>query len=166
MIELSERHIAEFWHRSHASVDGLWFMKIEEKYGFDAALAIDNEVWKVLPKIQARMVKSMAELEVGIDGLFEGLTTKLGLEGYAFETERAVDGRGFTVTLNTCPWHDLMIKSGRQALSPRIGTLICNIENSVWAAEFGEDILFEAGDQICGGSESCKLIFRNTANEH
>ncbi|GAF84732.1 unnamed protein product, partial [marine sediment metagenome] len=60
MIELSNRQIAEFWHRSYASVDGLWFMRVEERYGFDAALDIDNEVWKVLPKIQARMLKSMA----------------------------------------------------------------------------------------------------------
>ena len=145
-------------------MDGLWFMKVEEKYGFDLTLDIDEEVWKVLPKIQARLIKSMAELEVGIDGLFEGLTTKLGLEGYAFDVEKAGDGSGFTITLNTCPWHDLMIKSGRGALSDRIGTLICNIENTVWAAEFGEGIRFELGDQICGGSESCKLLFRDAAS--
>jgi hypothetical protein len=40
MIELSDKQIAEFWHRSYTSVDGLWFMKVEEKHGFDLALDI------------------------------------------------------------------------------------------------------------------------------
>jgi hypothetical protein len=159
MIELSREQIAEFWHRSYTSVDGLWFMKVEEKYGFDVALDIDDEVWKVLPKLQARMIKSMGGLGEGIDGLFEGLTTKLSLEGFAFETERDADGTGFTITLGTCPWHDLMVKSGREALSERVGTLICNTENTVWASEFGEGIRFELGDQICARASSCRLWF-------
>jgi hypothetical protein len=157
MIELSKEQIAEFWHRSYASVDGLWFMKVEEKYGFDIALDIDEEVWTVLPKIQARMIKSMAGLENGIDGLFDGLTTRLSIEGFILETEKAGDGGGFTITLSRCPWHDLMVKSGREALSERIGTLICNIEYSVWVSEGG--IRFELGDQICAGAASCRLRF-------
>jgi hypothetical protein len=159
MIELSKEQIAEFWHRSYASVDGLWFMKVEEKYGFDIALDIDEEVWTVLPKIQARMIKSMAGLENGIDGLFDGLTTRLSIEGFILETEKAGDGGGFTITLSRCPWHDLMVKSGREALSERIGTLICNIEYSVWVSEFGGGIRFELGDQICAGAASCRLRF-------
>jgi hypothetical protein len=30
-------------------------MKVKEKYGFDSTLDVDNEVWKVMTKIQARM---------------------------------------------------------------------------------------------------------------
>ena len=94
MIELSSKQIAEFWHRSYASVDGLWFMKVEEKYGFDAALDVDNEVWKVLPKMQARMMKSMGGTGDGIDGLFECLTTKLNLEGFKFEAKKTGNDDG------------------------------------------------------------------------
>jgi len=159
MIELSNRQIAEFWHRSYASVDGLWFMRVEERYGFDAALDIDNEVWKVLPKIQARMMKSMVGVDKGIDALFECLTTKLSLEDFTFKAERAGDGGGFRIVISKCPWHDLMVKSGREELSGKVGTLICNTENSVWASEFGDDIHFELGDQICEGCASCILKF-------
>jgi hypothetical protein len=59
MIQLTPEQIAEYYHRSYTVVDGLWFMKIEEKYGFDAALDIDKEVWKVFPKMQARLLKSL-----------------------------------------------------------------------------------------------------------
>ena len=57
MINLTDVQIAEYYHRSFSVVDGLWFMKIEERYGFEAALDIDSEVWKVVPKIQARKLK-------------------------------------------------------------------------------------------------------------
>ncbi|MBM3155971.1 MAG: hypothetical protein FJ004_01640 [Chloroflexi bacterium] len=159
MIELNQKQIAEFFHRSYTAVDGLWFMKIEEKYGFDVALDIDNEVWKVFPKIQARMLKSMGKLGTGMDALFEALTTRLKLEGFAFETEKL--DNGFRIIINECPWHNLMVKSKREALSGRVGTLICNTENRAWASEFGEDIKFELKHQICTGSKSCILQFRS-----
>ena len=159
MVELSDKQIAEYWHRSYRTADGLWFMKVEEKYGFDMALDIDDEVWKVFPKIQARMIKSMGGLEKGIDGLFEAVTTKLSLEGFTFGAERDGDGGGFRIVISECPWHDIMITAGREGLSGKVGTLICNSEYSIWASEFGDDIRFELSDQICEGCKSCILKF-------
>lgn len=156
---MNDKQIADFYHRSYTAVDGLWFMKVEEKFGFDAALTIDHEVWKVLPKIQARMLKSMAKLEKGMRALFEGVTTKLTLEGFTFRADRAEGDRGFRVTIDRCPWHELMVKSERKHLSEKVGTLICKAEYLAWASEFDEDIRFELEGQICGGSESCGLRF-------
>lgn len=159
MIELSPEQIAEFFHRSYNAVDGLWFMKVEERYGFDTALDIDNEVWKVFPKIQARLLKSMGKLDKGVQALFECLTTKLSLEDFQFEADE-VNDNGFTIVIHECPWHNLMLKSGREKFSGKVGTLICNNEYSAWASEFGEDIKFELGEQICEGSPTCVLRFR------
>jgi len=53
-----------------------------------------------------------------------------------------------------------MIGSGRIEFSERVGSLICNTENSVWAAEFGDDITFELIEQICKGGKECVLRFR------
>jgi hypothetical protein len=55
MLKLTDRQIADYFHRSYTAVDGLWFMKVEAACGFDTALDIDTGVWKVMPKIQARM---------------------------------------------------------------------------------------------------------------
>jgi len=103
MIPLNEGQIAEFWHNSYAKVDGLWCMKVEEKYGFHEALNIDNEVWKVLPKIQARMLKSMAGVSNGIEALFECLTTKLNLEGFHFKAAKSSDVTAFKIVRRKCP---------------------------------------------------------------
>ncbi len=162
MIRLSDKQIEEYFHRSYTTVDGLWFMKIEEKYGFDVALDIDNEVWKVMPKIQARFLKSLGRMGDGIDRLFECLTTRLSLEGYELKADKTGSGDGFKITISVCPWHNLMIKSGREKLSSKIGTLICNTEYSVWASEFGSNIKYELKNQICKGSQHCIVRFYST----
>jgi hypothetical protein len=156
MKGLTDKQIGEYFRRSYTAADGLWFVKVEEKYGFDAALEIDDRVWKVLPKIQARMLKSMLHLDNGLEGLFEGVTARLSLEGFEFKAEK--DNDCLNVSIKRCPWHELMIKSGREHLSKKVSSLICREENSAWASEFG-DIRFDLDEQICNGSERCILRF-------
>ena len=134
MTDLTDEQKTEYFRRSYTAVDGLWFMKVEEKLGFDEALRLDEAVWKVLPKIQARALKGMMHLEGGLQGLQQALSARLALEGFDYEMEKREDG--FAVIVKRCPWHDLMIKSGRGELSERVSDLICRVENSVWASEF------------------------------
>ncbi len=158
MIELTDKQAAEFFRRSYTAADGLWFVKVEEKYGFDAALDIDAAVWEILPKIQARMLKSVSGCHSGMQALLECLTTKLFLEGFVFEAEKRGDDN-FDIVIRHCPWHELLLKSNRGQLSARIGDVICRSEYKIWAAEFGEDICFEIGERICQGSPHCILRF-------
>ena len=160
MIELSDKDISSYFQRSYTAVDGLWFMKLEEREGFEAALDVDDEVWKILAKIQARTLKSFSRLEHGVDALFECLTTKLYLEKYLYSTERFTDGSGFMVIIGECPWYDMMVKSNRQHLAGKIGARICRTEYSVWAHEFDGNIEFEMNDFLCDGDRNCIMKFR------
>ncbi|MEI8004204.1 MAG: DUF6125 family protein, partial [Methanothrix sp.] len=134
MTDLTDEQKAEYFRRSYTAADGLWFMKVEERLGFEEALRMDEAVWKVMPKIQGRTLKRMMHLECGLQGLEEALSARLALEGFDYEMERREDG--FAVIVKRCPWHDRMIKSGRGNLSERVSDLICRAENSVWASEF------------------------------
>jgi hypothetical protein len=69
---------------------------------------------------------------------------------------------GFKITISDCPWHNKMLKSGREELSGRVGSLICNTEYSVWASEFGDSIKFQLKEQICEGAPCCVLHFHST----
>lgn len=157
-MELSQEQTAEFFRRSYTAIDGLWFMKLEERYGFDAALDIDDEVWKVFPKIQARALKSMLKMTGGEDAFLECFTTKLGVEGFVFQVERRSPD-GLRISISRCPWHDSMVKSGREALSGKIGACICDTEYSTWAAEFDERLRFTSVSRICQGAQRCVLEF-------
>jgi hypothetical protein len=159
VIELTKEQVIEYFRRSYTAVDGLWFVKVEDGYGFDVALRTDEEVWQILPKIQARMLKSMGCVASGIAGLRDCLATKLTLEGFVFKVEDIKDGDGFRVNIERCPWHDLLVKSNRKHLSGKVGSVICSTEYSVWAAEFDDKIHFELTSQICQGAPLCVLQF-------
>ena len=157
MAKLSSEQEAEYFGRSYKAVDGLWFVKTEEKYGFNSALDVDNQVWSVMPKIQARMIKQFLGLGDGLDSLFESLVTKLELEGFKFTTEWTA--KGFRIVIEDCPWHNLMIKSGREHLAGKVGKVICATENRVWVSEFSDNIKFELLSQKCCDSNHCTLDF-------
>ncbi|RQW77996.1 MAG: hypothetical protein EHM14_13075 [Methanothrix sp.] len=162
--ELTDEQKAEYFRRSYTSVDGLWFMMIEEKYGFEEALERDEAVWKVLPKIQARAIKQMMNLDRGLDGLQEAVAVRMALEGFDFDLEASECG--FCLTISRCPWQELMRKSGRLHISERVSGVICRAEHSVWASEFDEDdaekIGFERETRICQGAEKCILRFERS----
>ncbi len=160
-MQLNEEQVSEYFRKSYTAVDGLWFMKVEEKYGFEAALQIDEDVWRVLPKIQARMLQAMLGLEKGMEGLYQAIMIRLSLEGFEFEPGKGESG--FEVHIGRCPWHDLMVKSGRESLSERVGDLICGLENAVWASEFG-DIVVERESQICKGAGECVFRFKQRSS--
>ena len=163
MTDLTDEQKTEYFRRSYAAADGLWFMMVEEKYGFEAALKLDEAVWKVLPKIQARTIMAMMKLSSGLEGLQEAVAARLFLEGFDYDLKRQENG--FEVIVKKCPWHDLMIRSGRLELSEKVGELICQVENSAWSLEFKEtdadfgEIRFEREDRICKGNKRCVLRF-------
>ena len=157
MIKLTNKQIADFYFRSYISADGLWFLKVEEELGFEEALKIDKQVWSVLPKIQARLLKSFADKRPEASTLIDCFSTKLKLEGYSFTTENSKNG--FKVTINRCPWHDQMVKSGRKKLSGKIGDVICVMEYKSFASEFGDKWQIVFDDRICKGECSCIVKF-------
>jgi hypothetical protein len=159
-MKLTDKQIADYFHRSFTAVDGLWFMKVEEKLGFEDALKIDRAVWEVFPRIQIREMKTILGLGKGASALRTALTTVLDLNGFTYRVEN--ESPGFRVVIAQCPWHDTMVKSGRQHLSARVGEVICQTEYSVWAAEFGSNLrfLFESPQRLCTGAGTCILCFK------
>jgi hypothetical protein len=132
-------------------------MKVEEKHGFDEALNMDNHVWKVMPKIQARMIKSFLGLETGPAALFEGLKTKLELDGFKFSSEKTENG--FKITITDCPWLNLMTKSGRGHLAEAVGETVCTAEYTAWVSELAQDMKFELKSKKCKNKQHCVLEF-------
>ena len=56
------------------SEDGLYFLGIEKRFGVEAAIEIDCEVWSAMGKIEARRLKRLLELNGdSISDLMEAL---------------------------------------------------------------------------------------------
>ena len=126
-MPLDDEQKIQYLKRSYSAIDGLWFMKVEELFGFDKALEIDNLVWKIFPKIQARFVKTTLQQERGLKALQTCFTEKLLIDNFIFTVKR--DDHSLTFIITECPWLNMMKKSGREDLSSRVGEIICNIHD-------------------------------------
>jgi len=159
LARLTDKQVAEYLQRSYSATDGLWFMKVENQFNCETALELDRQVWQVMPKIQARKLKTLLKLGSGMDALLQCFSAKLEIDGFEFDTEILEQNRGFRICINKCPWHEILVLSGREKLSEKIGDCICPAEYSIWAREFGEDIEFALDDRICHGKDRCFLAF-------
>ncbi|GEM_PF-1361696 len=73
----------------------------------------------------------------GIEGLKRCLFAKYTLERFEFEAETEEGGFGLIMIITECPWHELIVKSGRAGLSERVGFhhLQCRVQHmgfGVW----------------------------------
>ena len=98
-----QKLVADYLRKCFVSVDGLWFMKVEEDSDFEKALDLDIAVWRVLPKIEARTIQELLKLGNGMEALRQGLEFKLSAELFRFELSPLSHG-GFGLDLCDCPW--------------------------------------------------------------
>ena len=63
--QIPTEKLVEFCSRSAYTLDGLWFTLVEERFGLDAALEIDVEVWRRLCLVQARRVQKYFPIDEG-----------------------------------------------------------------------------------------------------
>jgi hypothetical protein len=163
--EFSDAQMADFLRRSYFVVDGLWFVKTEESSGLDNAMEMDESVWKVMSKIQARKAKSMLGIDGGSVGdLARAFQLKLASEGYDYEIEHTKEG--VQITISSCPWYDILVSSGRTAIAETIADRICAREFAGWAAEFAGDVKHKIEKRLCvesDGCSCCEMVFSDGA---
>ncbi|MFO7946891.1 MAG: DUF6125 family protein [Armatimonadota bacterium] len=151
--------IAHFLQRSYTAVDGLWFMMVEKACGYDRALQLDAEVWKVMPKIQARKARELLEIEGNSpDHLARCFALKFEAEGHTFEVD--VSPEGVTFRVRECHWLQLLREADREHLADEIGRTICSTEGAVWAEEFDGEYDFNLRHRMCAGDDCCEYVFR------
>ncbi len=153
-----DKALVEYLRRSYTAVDGLWFVTVEEAHGFEHALALDEKVWQIVPKIQARKAREV----LGITGnsiadLTACFSLKLRADGHLFRVDEVPDGVVFVVT--HCQWRELLRKSGREHLEKQISSVIWPAELAEWCREFGDEFEFDYVDGI-DENEEYRIVFR------
>lgn len=153
--------LVQYLRRAYQAVDGLWFMMVEQADGFPKALQLDEQVWQVLAKIEAREARELLGRTGNDPGdLARCFSLKLRADGHAFEC--AVTHEDVCFAITGCTWYDLLRKSGRDALALTVSQIICPTEGRVWCREFGDEYTFEMPCTMCGGASRCEMTFRRT----
>jgi len=158
--QFTDAQIADFLRRSYFVVDGLWFVKTEESRGFDEAIALDEAVWEIMSKIQARKAKSL----LGIQGnsladFARAFQLKLAAEGHDYKAE--LTDQQLVLAIKVCPWYEILKTSGRTHIADIIADRICAREFAGWTREFDPKIETKFGLRLCiDNSETCTVKFR------
>jgi len=157
---LDDRIIAEYLRRSYFSVDGLWFVKVEEQHGFDEALQLDVEVWRILAKIQARKACELLNLKTRtLTDLAAALALKFAAEQYEYRVVSQAPDK-VEIEIAACPWLELLEKSGRSHLSAQVAEAICPTDFTAWAKEFDKGIAVSLPERMCNGEHGCRLLLK------
>jgi hypothetical protein len=157
----NQKLIADYLRKCFVSVDGLWFMKVEQGSDFEKALELDIEVWKVLPKIEARTIQELLCLGNGMDALRQALEFKLSAEDSRFELS-PLGQDGFTLEVRDCSWVAYIKKANREQFLERISESICSLEFGNFALEFGSDISVEHDRSSCRSKGGCRFHFQES----
>ena len=157
--------LTDYLRRSYLAVDGLWFSMVEKGTSFEEALALDEQVWAVLAKIQARKAKELLHIEGGsIADLLKGLEVKLQAEEYGYTVAEKGPDR-LVLHVHHCPWYALMKKSGRAHFAGQVADVICARELQVWADELAHGTRLCISSQRCRGSALCRWEYRKKTNQ-
>ena len=151
--------IIEYLRRSYFAADGLWFAKLEEEQSYDTALHIDELVWEVLPKIQARKARELLRIEGNsLADLDKALDLKFIAEGYQHQTIEITQNL-LRIAISECPWLNILKKADKIRCALDICENICARDFSGWAKQFSPAISFTLGRSLAAGEPVCELIF-------
>ncbi len=157
--------LVEMLRRSYVACDGLWFVKAEEAHDLATAFDLDERVWEVMPKIQARKARELLSIEGGgLAELGQCFALKLASEGHEFEVLGPADGE-LVVQVTRCQWRAVLERAGRGHLGREIAHRVCANEGAAWAREFSDEISFTLDGNMCEGACACRYVFTQAQGE-
>jgi len=92
--------LLRMYSKDAMTVDGLWFINVEEKYGLDTALEIDQLVWDKYGVIEARRIKRLMNItEKGIPAIVKAFNFQIWVPGMEYGFPEVTEKRAvFHVT--------------------------------------------------------------------
>ena len=103
--------LAKMFFRNSRIVDGLWFQKVEDEFGLDAAVKLDQQVWEIHAQGEAKRIKDTLDLkEEGPEAVLKALKYTLSMD--TPEIEESGPDR-IVIRINNCPVHEARARKGR-----------------------------------------------------
>jgi hypothetical protein len=97
-------------------LDGLWFIQIEKKFGFDTAMEIDNAVWEIYSRKEGeRLIKTVGKTpgQGTLKDLQELLPLSMFNQTLDFKTDLHLNGGILVFLVTLCKTKEGMERVGR-----------------------------------------------------
>ncbi|MDD3717151.1 MAG: DUF6125 family protein [Actinomycetota bacterium] len=166
-MHITEEQMQELRLGALTAIDGLWFMAVEEKYGFDTALELDLEVWKNYGRVLLKRISRMLGLAMDPEEPIDLATVNL-----LMETVCHVDGTQcggevgdgeIVFRVHRCSWWDNLSRSGRESHVP------CEfVDNTIfrdWLEYVDPTLSFEITHSLPRGDDHCEWVIGRRITE-
>lgn len=163
-MEVTPRQLEELRLGALTAIDGLWFMAVEKKFGYDAALELDLEVWKDYGLVLLKRLSRMLGLPLdpadppGLETVNFLLETVCQVDGTVCEGE--VGDGAITFRVHRCSWWDNLSRSGREEHVP------CEfVDNTIfrhWLEAVDPSLDFEITHSLPRGDDHCEWVIRKS----
>ncbi len=164
-MEIDREELEELRLGALTAIDGLWFMEVEKRYGFEAALELDLEVWKAYGRVLMKRVARMKGLTMGEGAPVDLVTVNFLMETLCrvdgTECEGEVEGESIVFRVRRCSWWDNLSRSGREKHVP------CEfVDNTIfrdWLQAVDPSLGFEITRSLPRGDGHCEWVIRRVS---
>ena len=105
--------LVKVYSRLFLALDGFWFLAVEDKFGYQAALEADINAWEGYFPYEAKMLRKALGISAdGIPGIIETLKQSAFVPCMEHRIEEASETRG-VFALYKCPSLEAMERAGR-----------------------------------------------------
>ena len=164
-MDISREQMDELRLGALTAIDGLWFMAVEKKSGFDEALELDLEVWKQYGEVIIKRIARMIGVELDAQEPPDMATVNFVMEkiceidGTICEGE-LLSPREIRFLVHRCSWWENLNRSGREEIIP------CEfIDNTIfhhWLKTIDPAINFEITHALPRGDDHCEWTITRT----
>ncbi|MHA1131084.1 MAG: DUF6125 family protein [Candidatus Helarchaeota archaeon] len=155
MIDL-DAHLIRLIQSALTTIDGLWFLEVEEVLGVDKAFEIDLKVWKRYGALIIRRIKKVLSIESNdLESFLEVLDVICKIDGTQFVIKEKKPNQ-VKLEIQYCPWWENLKRSNRERL------IRCDIVDKIiipeWAKSFNPKIQFELLKSLPSGQRTCEWL--------
>ena len=112
-MDISHEKMANLFARSMMTMDGLWFLAAEERYGLEKAIEMDSKVWeRFMPIHIKRVMKTFDITESGIIGLFKAFEIDPMWTIFKPVIPEVTESKG-VLRMTDCPPQKARVRDGR-----------------------------------------------------
>ncbi|NVM55532.1 MAG: L-2-amino-thiazoline-4-carboxylic acid hydrolase [Candidatus Helarchaeota archaeon] len=138
------------------AIDGLWFLEVENKYGFEKAFDMDLKVWKRYGSIIIKRIKKYLSIsDNNLDSFLKILEIMCAIDGTQFKIKKK-SPEEVILRIQYCPWWENLKRSNRENL------VRCDIVDKLifpeWAKFFNPNLEFHLSKSIPNGHDTCEWV--------
>ncbi len=153
LAELDENFI-RLIRSALTAIDGLWFLEVEKKYGFEEAFELDLNVWKRYgPIIVKRIKKALGISDNTLDSFLKVMELVCAIDGTKFKIKEKSLNQAL-LQIVYCPWWENLKRSNRESL------VRCDVVDKTifpeWAKSFNPKLEFKLIRGLPEGHDICE----------